>query len=148
VPAPYKSSIGQHYRHILEHFQCLTRGLRSREINYDAREQNPRLDTEVSFASIATCDVLRAIKNYREETLARPCRVVHGVSCGATHMLRGDLFAPQKINPSTFFTDPAVAIKEVEEGTWLVSFMDYDLGYIDLEEKTLQPLDNPFGPKL
>jgi hypothetical protein len=31
---------------------------------------------------------------------------------------------------------------------WLVSFMDYDLGYIDLEGKTLQPLDNPFGPKL
>jgi len=28
---------------------------------------------------------------------------------------------------------------------WLVSFMDYDLGYIDLEEKTLQPL-NVFGP--
>jgi hypothetical protein len=32
-------------------------------------------------------------------------------------------------------------------GIWLVSFMDYDLGYIDLEERTLQPLDNPFGPK-
>jgi len=30
----------------------------------------------------------------------------------------------------------------------LVSFMDYDLGYIDLEEKTLQPLENPFGPKV
>jgi hypothetical protein len=27
-------------------------------------------------------------------------------------------------------------------------FMEYDLGYIDLEEKTLQPLDNPFGPKV
>jgi hypothetical protein len=26
--------------------------------------------------------------------------------------------------------------------------MDYDLGYIDLEEKTLQPLQNPFGPKV
>jgi hypothetical protein len=38
--------------------------------------------------------------------------------------------------------------KEVEEGIWLVSFMEYDLGYIDLEEKTLQPLDNPFGPKV
>ncbi|HVS71962.1 MAG TPA: hypothetical protein VHQ47_11960 [Phycisphaerae bacterium] len=25
--------------------------------------------------------------------------------------------------------------------------MDYDLGYIDLEEKTLQPLNNPLGPK-
>ncbi len=26
--------------------------------------------------------------------------------------------------------------------------MDYDLGYVDLEEKTLQPLENPFGPKV
>jgi hypothetical protein len=25
--------------------------------------------------------------------------------------------------------------------------MNYDLGYIDLEEKTLQPLENPFGLK-
>lgn len=36
----------------------------------------------------------------------------------------------------------------VGEGTWLLSFMDYDLGDIDLEERTLQPLDNPFGPKV
>jgi hypothetical protein len=41
-----------------------------------------------------------------------------------------------------------VVVKEVESGIWLVSFMDYDLGYIDLEEKTLQPLGNPFGPKV
>jgi len=26
--------------------------------------------------------------------------------------------------------------------------MHYDLGYVDLEQKTLQPLDNPFGPRL
>jgi len=26
--------------------------------------------------------------------------------------------------------------------------MDYDLDYIDLEEKTLQSLNNPFGPKV
>jgi hypothetical protein len=26
--------------------------------------------------------------------------------------------------------------------------MDYDLGYIDLEVKTLQPLNNPFGPRV
>jgi len=41
-----------------------------------------------------------------------------------------------------------VGIKEVDDGIWLVSFMDYDLGYIDLEEKTLQPLNSPFGPKV
>jgi hypothetical protein len=37
---------------------------------------------------------------------------------------------------------------EVEDGIWLVSFMHYDLGYIDLEQKTLQPIDNPFGTRL
>ena len=26
--------------------------------------------------------------------------------------------------------------------------MHYDLGYFDLEQKTLQPLDNPFGTRL
>jgi hypothetical protein len=38
-------------------------------------------------------------------------------------------------------------IKEVDEGIWLVSFVHYDLGYFDLEQKTLQPLDDPFGTK-
>jgi hypothetical protein len=81
--APYSASIGGHYRHILEHFQCLVRGIRSGEINYDARERNPRLETEVTYATIATCDVLRAIKNYTEESLARPCKVVNSVSYGS-----------------------------------------------------------------
>jgi hypothetical protein len=31
---------------------------------------------------------------------------------------------------------------------WLVSLMDYDLGYFDLETRVLEPLDNPFGPKV
>lgn len=35
--------------------------------------------------------------------------------------------------------------KEVDDAIWPVSFKDYDLGYIDLEQKTLQPLNNPFG---
>jgi hypothetical protein len=30
---------------------------------------------------------------------------------------------------------------------WL-AFINYDFGYIDLEEGSLQPLDNPFGPKV
>ena len=41
-----------------------------------------------------------------------------------------------------------LGFKEVDDGIWLVSFMPYDLGYIDLEQKTLQPRDNPFGSRL
>jgi len=42
----------------------------------------------------------------------------------------------------------AVGIKEVHDDIWLVTFMDYDLGYFDLETRVLEPLDNPFGPKV
>lgn len=38
--------------------------------------------------------------------------------------------------------------KEVDDGIWLASFTAYDLGYIDLEEKTLHPIDNPFGTRV
>ena len=54
----------------------------------------------------------------------------------------------KKINISTVLAGQALGIKEVDDGIWLVSFMQYDLGYFDLEQKTLQPLDNPFGLRL
>jgi transposase InsO family protein len=54
----------------------------------------------------------------------------------------------KKINLSSSLAGQAVGVKEVDDGIWLVSFMNYDLGYIDLEEKTLQPLQNPFGAKV
>ena len=54
----------------------------------------------------------------------------------------------KRVNLSHVFAGQRVGIKEVDEGIWIVSFMHYDLGYIDLEQKTLQPLDNPFGPRL
>ena len=54
----------------------------------------------------------------------------------------------KKINVSTVLAGQRLGINEVDEGIWLVSFIDYDLGYIDLEQRTLQPVDNPFGPRL
>ncbi len=54
----------------------------------------------------------------------------------------------KKINISAALAGQRLGIKEVDDAIWLVSFMHYDLGYIDLEQRTLQPLDNPFGPRL
>src|ERR1700681_638814 len=54
----------------------------------------------------------------------------------------------KKINFSTVFAGQAVGIKEVHDDIWLVSFMNYDLGYFDLETRVLEPLENPFGPKV
>ena len=63
-------------------------------------------------------------------------------ACGRICMHR------KRINISTVLAGQKLGIKEVDDGIWLVSFLDYDLGYIDLEQKTLQTLDNPFGPRL
>jgi hypothetical protein len=54
----------------------------------------------------------------------------------------------KRINISTVLAGQKLGIKEVDVGIWLVSTMNYDLGYFDLEQKTLQPLDNPFGTRL
>jgi len=54
----------------------------------------------------------------------------------------------KKINFSTVFAGQVVGIKEVHDDIWVVSFMDYDLGYFDLETRVLEPLENPFGPKV
>jgi putative transposase len=56
-------------------------------------------------------------------------------------------FNRQKINLSTVFAGQSVGIKQVSQDIWLVTFMDYDLGYFDHETCRLEPLKNPFGAK-
>ena len=54
----------------------------------------------------------------------------------------------KKINFSRVFAGQAIGLKQVSDETWLVSFIDYDLGYFDTESSNFEPLPNPFGPKL
>ncbi|MEX3010202.1 integrase core domain-containing protein [Hoeflea sp. TYP-13] len=63
-------------------------------------------------------------------------------ACGRICMHR------KKINISQVLAGQRLGIKEVDDGIWLISFMHYDLGYIDLEQRTLQTIDNPFGTRL
>lgn len=84
-----------------------------------------------------------------------------GRSVADVRILRRIQSAPKAKNPSSNHagrSEPSfrsrrragqrLGIREVDDGVWLASFMQYDLGYIDLEQKTLQPIDNPFGPGL
>ncbi len=49
---------------------------------------------------------------------------------------------------STVFEGQRLGLREVDTDVWLVSFMHYDLGYIDLEARTLQTIDTPFGSRV
>ncbi|TPN28788.1 hypothetical protein FJ979_32220, partial [Mesorhizobium sp. B1-1-6] len=63
-------------------------------------------------------------------------------ACGRICMHR------KKINISTVLAGQRLGISEVDDGIWLVSFIHYDLGYFDDETCRLEPLQNPFGPKV
>ena len=57
-------------------------------------------------------------------------------------------FKGQKVNLSQVFAGQNVGVTQVSEHVWLVTFMHYDLGYFDDETCRLEPIDNPFGPKV
>jgi putative transposase len=53
----------------------------------------------------------------------------------------------RKINLSQAFAGQMVGVTEVSEKIWLVSFMDYDLGFFDHETGRVECAENPFGAK-
>ncbi len=70
-------------------------------------------------------------------------RTIRVTQCGRVCIGR------RKINLSTVFAGQYVGIREVADEVWLVSFMDYDLGFFDQTEDRVEPVGrNPFAPKL
>jgi putative transposase len=57
-------------------------------------------------------------------------------------------FKTRKVNLSQVFAGQNVGVTQVGEHVWLVTFMRYDLGYFDDETCRLEPIENPFGPKV
>ena len=57
-------------------------------------------------------------------------------------------FGRRKINLSTVFAGQNVGVKEVSDRIWLVSFMNYDLGFFDDETCRLESANNPFEPRV
>ena len=69
-------------------------------------------------------------------------RTVTVTQCGRICM------GKKKVNLSQVFAGQNVGIREEADNIWLVSFMHYDIGYFDLEACRVEPLKNPFGPKV
>jgi putative transposase len=78
------------------------------------------------------------------EDLAYP---FHDIAITVTHCGR-ICFKGRKVNLSQAFAGQTVGVTQVGERIWLVSFMQYDLGYFDDETARLEPIENPFEPKV
>lgn len=73
------SSLGAHYRHVLDHFLCLLEGLRGGRINYDERRRDPELETSVEAARLATWELLGAFSRLPADAFEDECTVVCSV---------------------------------------------------------------------
>lgn len=54
----------------------------------------------------------------------------------------------RKIKLNAVFGGQLVAIREVEDKIWQVSFMEYDPDFFDEDENRVEPASNPFTPKV
>lgn len=74
---PYFSSgAGRHIRHILDHYRCFLNGYGS-EIDYDARERNPRSENERDFGIQQIQAVIAQLRSLPRDDgfLSQPVRI-------------------------------------------------------------------------
>ena len=57
-------------------------------------------------------------------------------------------FERKKVNLSTVFAGQKVGINQVDDKIWLVSFMQYDLGFFDHETGRIESVQNPFEARV
>lgn len=61
------ASIGQHFRHILDFYLCLLRGIPEGIIDYASRDRNPLAETDVQYIQQAFCHISQTMDQFSEE---------------------------------------------------------------------------------
>jgi uncharacterized damage-inducible protein DinB len=65
------SSLGQHVRHVIEFYSCLSEGIESGIVDYDKRKRNLKIETNPNFALFVIEELLEVFcnKDFDEITL-------------------------------------------------------------------------------
>jgi hypothetical protein len=74
---PKASTVGAHFRHVLEHLQLLSAGLASGHVNYDLRKRDRRIEIDREFAVGLMRNEIKALKALEPANLDAPLTVVH-----------------------------------------------------------------------
>jgi len=82
-----------------------------------------------------------SVRRYRPDI--EPEYPLHDRTVRVTHCGR-ICIGKRKISLSKAFAGQLVGIREVDEQLWLVSFMNYDLGFFDQDTGRVEPTANPF----
>lgn len=79
---PHGSSLGAHYRHVLDHFLCLLEGLQTGQIDYDQRRRSPEIENSALEALFVTEDLIEKFRVLPPDILQRDCTVIYSVGYG------------------------------------------------------------------
>jgi uncharacterized damage-inducible protein DinB len=74
VALAFNACIGGHYRHCLDHFSSLLRGLDADEVDYDRRERDQRLESQPAFALELTRQMRAQLERLPLAALEAPVR--------------------------------------------------------------------------
>lgn len=69
LPQAFHASIGGHFRHCLDHFECLL-GAAGEAIDYDARQRDARIEQDLAFATAHTRQLLAAFEDLPDSRLS------------------------------------------------------------------------------
>lgn len=75
VALAFNASMGSHYRHFLDHFSSLLRGLDDGVIDYDTRDRDPRLEQSPLLARELTRTLRERLAQLTDDHLNGPVRV-------------------------------------------------------------------------
>lgn len=67
----FHSTIGAHFRHVLEHYRCLFSQLESGTICYDDRERDQLLECDAEYAAVTLAQMKQELVQLKPEFIAR-----------------------------------------------------------------------------
>ena len=117
------------------------------QARFDAFLQQYNSDRPHQALAMKTPSDLYVRSSRPYEGLLEPTYPFHDWTARITHCGRLCLDR-RKISVSHVFAGQPVGVRQVAERMWLVSFMHYDLGYFDDQAGRLEPIQNPFGPRV
>jgi putative transposase len=104
--------------------------------------QRPHQALDMKFPSELYNPSPRAYNGIQDISYPFHDRTVTVTHCGRICIIK------TKVNLSQVFSGQDVGVTEVQDGIWLVSFMQYDLGYFDVTSRRFEPLPYPFAPQM
>ncbi len=70
-----RSAVGAHLRHCIDYYRCFLRGLENGRIDYDARERDPRIESEPEVAKAALLEIAARLDGLAPAALERAAEI-------------------------------------------------------------------------